>query len=199
VIDIIVHEQLRFLRDFLSHLERDIALEWSEIETRNKEGEFRDFEDYESAMDYPLFREQFTAKSIFNELNILVEETLHSAASLPWRMEQATQRTDPLPKPEWELPIGKIWELIENHYCIRRTDLPGWEVYNELREMNNAFKHRRGFRRFRDILQSDKPSFEEARHKAKIDDAKRFLDEIERFILGVAKLSMEDRCQKRKQ
>ena len=199
MIDIIVHEQLRFLRDFLSHLERDIALEWSEIETRNEEGEFRDFEDYEAAMDYPLFREEFTVKSIFNELNILVEQTLHSAASLVWRTERDIQKTGSRPKPEWELPIGKIWELIENHHGICRTDLPGWDVYNELREINNAFKHRRGFRRFSDILRSDKRSLEDAHHKAKIGNAKRFLDEIGPFILSVAKLAIKDMYQGRKQ
>jgi hypothetical protein len=199
MIDLMVHAQLRFLRDFLSHLERDIALEWSEIEARNEEGAFHDFGDYEAAMDYPLFREEFAAKSLFNELNILVEETLHSAAASAWRAEQASQGANSLPKPEWELPIGKIWELIENHHNVNRKNLPGWDVYNKLREINNAFKHRRGFRRFSDLFQSDKKTLEDARHKAKIDNAKRFIDEIAPFILSVAKLAINDMYQGREQ
>lgn len=195
--DLMIIEQLRFLRSFLMRLEKDIGMEWAEIEKRNEEGEFQDFGDYEAAMDYPLFLEKFTVRSIFNELNILAEQTLHEAAASAWRIEQEKRPGKVIPKPEWELPIERIWELIESYYNIRRSDLPGWAAYKELREINNAFKHRLGFRRFSDIFQSKNIGLEENRHKAEIDNTKKIFDAIEEFLLGVTRLTTNEYSRKR--
>jgi hypothetical protein len=179
---------LQFLRDFLDHLERDVALEWAQIEKRNQNGDFPEYEDYEAAMDFPLFREKFSARAIINELNALVEEVLQSKAEPAWRLRHGKTEMKNIPSPVWEQRFGKIWELIEAYYGIRGSDIPGWDVYDKLRDMANAFKHRRGFRRFSNIFKKGVLDSSEAQYRATFENARSLLDGIKPFLIHVSSL-----------
>lgn len=183
-----IAERLRLLRDFLDHLEKDVTLEWCEIEKRNENGEFPGYEDYEAAMDFPLFREKFSARSIVSELNALVEEVLQSKADPAWRARHERNEKTSIPSPIWEQQIGTVWELIEAYYGIRRSGISGWSIYDKLRDTANAFKHRRGFRRFSDIAQKGAFLSNEAQYRATFKNAKLLLVNIRPFLTNVSAL-----------
>lgn len=179
--------RLKFIENFLDHLEREVRSEWSEIVERRKQGKCFDYSEYEAAMDFPLFREQFSTRAVVNELNGMAEEVLQTMAEPAYHEKQNKINKENISKPIWELPIGKVWELIEDHYKIRREDIPEWKVYDELREMVNSFKHGRGFRRLSDILEKGVID-SDIQHQATFKNARQFLNAIKPFLLSVSAL-----------
>jgi hypothetical protein len=169
-------------------MEKDVALEWSEIEKQRDQGEFSDYGQYEAAMDLPLFREQFAVRAIVYELNTLAEEVIYSKVEPAWKREQEGTGGRGIPKPIWEQPIGVVWKLIEDCYEVRRSELPGWHVYDGLRDMANAFKHRRGFRRFSDIAKKSVMDMGDVQYQATFKNVRHVLDTIEPFLAGVMAL-----------
>ena len=72
--------QIHFLKNFLSHVSKDVFEEMKEIEEKAEHGELAEIDDYERAYDYPLFRQEFGSRAVCYELNALVEAQLHLVA-----------------------------------------------------------------------------------------------------------------------
>jgi len=182
-IPILVHMQLHFLRDFLEHIEKGVAVEWASLGKRAENGEFEDYGDYERAMDYPLFRMDFGARAVYYELNALLESELQSLAAPIWhsRRPQATLKQSKL-RTIHDLSVGEVVELLESKYGIERNNFPGWDAYEELRRRVNAFKHRRGMRRFEDMKNNPDTGGIEIRYKATFDEARNFLSDIKTLL-----------------
>ena len=85
-------------------------------------------------------------RAVFHEINALVEWELQDLASRPF-----LGRAD-MPgrgKLVYDLPYRDVVKLIEEHYQIKLSDLPGFAEIQCVRESVNAFKHRKGFKDFR--------------------------------------------------
>ena len=175
--------ELHFLRDFLDHLERDAARDWNELEARAENGEFEDIGDYESAMDYPLFRAEFGARAVYYELSALLESQLQALAEPAWRRLNSNPPVDPLKrKIVHDLPIGRIRELVKNEYRIDFTEVDGWHQVARLREIVNAYKHRGGMKRFKDISKNPETGGYDFRYDTSLTEAQVFLEIVPEFL-----------------
>jgi hypothetical protein len=172
--------ELRQLRNCIDHLANHIGEEWNDVEKRNENGEFSEFEDYEAALDLPWFMEDFCARSFILELNIYVENILQERVHSAWNKKRKNG-------PVWEQQISTVWKLIEENYNIKKSDITNYNIYENLRDMANAFKHRKGFRLFSKIEQN-MLDFNNARYKATFTDVKAFIDNIEPFLRHIVML-----------
>lgn len=170
--------QLHFLRDFSSQIESNVARAWSEIEEGNENGEFADFGAYESAMDYPLFRSDYGGRAVMNELNAMVEGALQGLAQPFWRNRQNSAQV----KTIHDLPFWAVVQLVEEKYGVKVNELEGAEEFELLRKMVNAFKHRKGFRKFQDMEQNPETGGIEMQYKASLEKAGQFLETIPKFL-----------------
>ena len=183
---IIICERLKFIRDFYNHSASDVWNEWQQLDERNKQGEFPEYEDYESAKDFPLFRGKFSAGAIIHELNSLAEDVLHSKATPAWMERQGKIAKKRVFSPVWEQSIGTTWELVEDYYHICRSDLPGWDAYSKLRDVANAIKHRQGFRRFSETVEKGLFDMDNVQYRVTFESVKDLPDRIEPFLIDVA-------------
>ncbi|MEE8342834.1 MAG: hypothetical protein V3R51_03435 [Gammaproteobacteria bacterium] len=172
---------LHFLRDYLRKLDSIIAVEWRDIKSRSENGEFEEFGDYESAIDYPLFRSEYAARTVMYELNAMAEGVLQSLAEPFWREQQSSKKI----KSIHDLPFLAILELVEKHYEIYLKDVDGSDDFEELRKMVNAFKHRKGFRRHKDMERNPETDGFEFQYRASLEQAEKFLDRIPLFLDGL--------------
>jgi hypothetical protein len=180
---VIVQGQLSLLANFLDRVSTDAGRELKAIEERNVDGTFDSLESYQAALDYPLARLHIAARAVAYELVALVESELHQVAHQPWLeapkhkgpknlLELAEAGTDTKLRMVSDLGFGEIAKLIESRLSVSLSSLAGWSEIEELREIVNAFKHRRGHKRLREIdwnsplgalLQRYQFTYEEAR------------------------------------
>ncbi len=85
---IFVSMNIHFLTAFFKHIEEGVSRELEKLESKCENGEIKEYEDYESLLDYPLFRAEFGAKSICYELNAMVESQLHDKATPHFLIEK---------------------------------------------------------------------------------------------------------------
>lgn len=170
--------QLHFLGDYLRKIDSSIAVEWGEIESRAENGEFEDFGDYESAMDYPLFRSQYAARTVMYELNAMVEGVLQNLADPFWQEQQNSEKI----KSIYDLPFWAVVEIVEKYYGIRLKDIDGSDAFYELRKAVNSFKHRKGFRRHEDLMRNPETGGVEFQYRATLELAEDFLEKIPLFL-----------------
>jgi len=121
----------------------------------------------------------FSARAVYYELNALLESELQSLAAPIWhsRRPQATLKQSKL-RTVHDLPVGEVVELLESKYGIERNNFPNWDAYEELRRRVNAFKHRRGMRRFEDMKTSPDTGGIEIQYRATFDEARNFISGI---------------------
>lgn len=174
---------LHFLRDFLDHLERDAEKEWIELQERAENGDFQDLGDYESAMDYPIFRAEFGARAVYYELNALLESQLQALAEPVWRRMNPSTPADSLRLRSVEdLPIGRICALIKDRYGVDPAEVDGWEPVARLREIVNAYKHRQGMKRLRDICRNPETGAYDFRYETSLTEAAAYLEIVPKFL-----------------
>jgi hypothetical protein len=175
--------KLDLLNNFLEHVESDIAKELQEIKDKNQRGEFETFDDYESARDYPIFRERFGARAVCYELHALTEGVLRNLAAKEWHKELGIQQPPSLkPKTIYDLQIGQVIKMIETRFDIKMSEVEGWSDFDRLRKMVNAFKHRSGGRRIEDMLPDPETGFLEFQWEATLEEARLLLQSIPRFL-----------------
>ena len=170
-----------FLRDFANWIDKGISIEWAGLEVRSENGEFKEYEDYEAAMDYPLFRANYAAEAVLHLLNTLVDEQLRNL------VEASTEYSYDPNKPA--LPADKMRHLsfreIQNHiedsYQIFLKDIEGWDHYVKIREIVNSLKHSAGQRRMKEVI-AEGGSWNELHYKPKLEDAKESVDICIRLV-----------------
>ncbi|WP_029922413.1 hypothetical protein [Nevskia soli] len=180
---ILVSMDLLFLRDFLNHVKSDVATEWTEIEAQSERGEFEEYEDYERAMNYPLVRAEIGARAVYHELNALVESQLQALAETRWQRLNPSRSNDPAKwKTVADASFGQVRELIEAEYGIYLVDVEGWCHIEKLREVVNAYKHRRGNKRMSEIFK-DRTAYKGTfRYETSIDEATQLLEQVPIFL-----------------
>lgn len=159
---VIVQAQLSLLTSFLDRVSTDAGQEIEAIETRNMDGAFDSLESYQAELDYPIARIDIAARAVAYELVALVESELHQLAHRPW-LESPTHKgpknllelgeggTETKLRMVSDLGFGEIVKLIESRLSLSLSSLEGWSEIEKLREIVNAFKHRRGYKRLRKI------------------------------------------------
>lgn len=179
--------ELSSLQDFLKHCCR-----WDDVE-RNEDGDLD-----EADFDKLLYRQQVASRAAYYELNALVESEIYEAASKPW---QASNHKGPKNLPECvscgksiksmkmieDLSIKDAISLIESEYQIKISDLPGYTEVFQVREVVNAFKHRRGFVDFRKQPQDQMKIAE--RHEIDVDTANNAICYAKDFIRALHKVT----------
>lgn len=172
--------QIHFLRNYLEHLEIDIAKEVSQIEERAVNGIYDSIGDIESAYDYPLFRIRFGTHSIYYEINSIVENQLHKKAEPifgdfkkvgKWVNKKSVS----------ELPMWAVIEALNSRYGKIEEKISDWEKYATLRKKVNSFKHSQGRRKAVDVEVNERGAFE-LTWESSIEEAQEYLRIIPRVI-----------------
>ena len=134
-------------------------------------------------------REAIAIRAVFYEINSLIEWELRYLAVEPFQLSaQKTSIPRPIrdaPKDKsksskfvYDLPIKKVYELIEQHYKINFSNLPGFTEVHHIRDTVNSFKHRKGLKDFRrDNVSKIPEKYQPTRENAyqAIDNASIFL------------------------
>jgi len=190
---VIVTMTLGSLRDFLDHISADAGHELELIEERAQSGAFDTYDSYEAELSAPWERLQIAARAVQYELVALVERELHHLAHEPWLrspkhkgpktlfdLNEADVEALSTLRRVSDLQFPAVVDLIVDNYKLTLGSLPKWSEVAALREAVNAFKHRGGFRRFREaggsLLQ---------RHESNIDGAHAQIDAVHTFLVGL--------------
>jgi hypothetical protein len=190
-----VQIQLDLLSNFLDRGKAEVGQELTSIEERKLAGDFRTYEDYERAVDYPFARVEIGARAVAYELVALVESELHQLALEPWlassahkgpKNVQQLSRVNPeaLTKLKMvsDLPFNEVLTLVEDRFGVRLGDVDGWTAICHLRDVVNAFKHRRGFKHPRDINWRSKDCEFPQRYWIGQDEAEKAITNVASFF-----------------
>ena len=156
--------EFRAIRSFFNHLSEDVVNEFEAIEQRAESGEYEEYEDLESAQDYPLMRYQIGMKAVMYELNSLIETEIYQYAYGPWKRSKkhkGPKSMDDLGEFKLEsmsqikmvndINFTEAIELIEIFYGFKFENVEHWTDVQGIRKSVNAFKHRKGRKHYKEI------------------------------------------------
>jgi len=189
--NVVLRIKLDSLKRFLSHVVKESETEIEDILRRAEEGEYPEYEDLDAALDDPYMRVEIAARAVYYEINALIEEELYHSAYEPWL--ESDRHTGPKSWSELtegqdfrslrlvtDVRFGGIVKLIEEKYNTKIDDLDGADVFFQIREAVNAFKHRGGrvdFRR-KDLTEVRIVEF----HIADVEKAYDSIEKAYKFI-----------------
>jgi hypothetical protein len=179
--------QIHFLKNFLSHVSKDVVKEMEEIEKKAERGELTEVDDYERAFDYPLFRQDFGSRAVCYELNALIEEQLHLVAE-PIFADKKSKGKFKKQKNVHQLNMKIVMKLIEDVYGPIKDQIPCWDSFVELRKAVNSFKHNQGQRKAEDI-EINQDGFYETHWKVNFEQSARYVEDMLEVSLCLQKLS----------
>jgi hypothetical protein len=152
------------IRYFIDRLLEDVGREFDAIEKLAECGEFETYEDLEAAQNFPLARYEIGMKAVIYELNSLIESEIYEFAYVPWKeskKNKGPKSIDELGKFELksmtkikmvnDINIVEAIKLIESYYSLNFDDIEYWKDVRNMRKAVNAFKHRKGYKHFREI------------------------------------------------
>lgn len=176
-----------FLRDFASWIDEGIGREWGKLQERTENGEFEEYENYETAMDYPLFRAKYAAHAVLHLLNALVDEQLRNVVAAG--TEYTYDPNKPMLPSEKiaHLSFRKIQKHIEDRYRISLVDIEGWDHYLKIRKIVNTLKHSAGERRLRELFEEGS-SWESLHYEPELEDAMESVDICLRFVRSLFRI-----------
>lgn len=140
--------ELEVIENFLDENFELVDVELSSICKRDEAGEFPHPDDLSNALFVPIEREAIVIRAVFHEINALIEWELHNLALEPFSKSarHAKARKANRIKLVHDLSIGEVRQLVEEHYKIELSHLPGAIEIESIRKTVNAFKHRKGFK-----------------------------------------------------
>jgi len=161
---IVLDIELSVIKNFFDHVLQESGEEIEQIIRQYEEGNFDELDNYYNALFYPITRQEIAIRAVLYEITALVENELQSSAYQPWLLsekhkgpkssaelpESSARRIQSL-KMVSDLKFGEIRTLIEQHYQIKIDELPGAKLILNIREIINAFKHRKGLKDFRKL------------------------------------------------
>jgi hypothetical protein len=167
---------LRPLRSYLERVCESVDKDYSEIGDRISIGNLTG-EDAANAFYEPMVVEEIALRSIYHELNALIESELQCLVVIPLSKRNRIQNREEK-RLAWDLKRGELTKLIERYYEIRIDRLPEFERVEEIRQTVNAWKHRQGHkdpRRTAVITIDEKHQIEREKAFASIDAVRSFL------------------------
>lgn len=159
-----------------------------ELERKCESGEIKEYEDYESLLDYPLFRAEFGAKTIYYELNAMVESQLHDKATPLFLIEKNENGKFKKKNSASELGFYDLMQIIESKYGSPEKRIESWGEYLKLRKSVNSFKHNKGFRKRQDYEKNKETGGIEWKWDATLEQAEKYLNMIPTTIDGIRHL-----------
>jgi hypothetical protein len=81
---IILGIEFSALRNYLDHAFEESGREIEDVFARNEAGEYPGSDDLDNALFYPMRRQELASRTIYYEINALVESELQSAAREAW-------------------------------------------------------------------------------------------------------------------
>ena len=183
--DIFVSMNIHFLKDFLGHIEGGVSMELQELERKCESGEIKEYEDYESLLDYPLFRAEFGAKTIYYELNAMVESQLHEKATPIFLREKSKGVKYKKKNTASELGFYDLMKIMESEYGDPEKRIGNWCEYIKLRKSVNSFKHNKGFRKRQDYKKDKNTGGINWKWDATLEQAEEYLNLIPITISGI--------------
>lgn len=179
--------QLESLKFFLHAVSEVAGRDWDSIEKKRQAGNFAEYEDWDAASDRPFVLMDIAIRAIAYELVALTESELHHLANEPWlKLRKKNPRSfGPTElkqiKMVSDLKFEKVIELAEIRIGIRLEEVDGWAEIKNLRDVVNAFKHRRGMRRWRDIDPAKEGPFINLHHRISQEDITNIISAVARF------------------
>ncbi len=179
---IVVCMNIHFLRDFFKHIEEAVSRDRDELESKCESGEIKEYEDYESLIDYAVYRAEFGAKTIYYELNAMVESQLYDKATPRFLIEKNENGKHKRKSSVSELVFFDLLRIIESEYGNLEKEIKNWEEYVRLRKSVNSFKHNQGVRKRQDIEQNKETEGIEWKWVATLEQAEKYLNVIPNII-----------------
>lgn len=140
----------------------------------------------DQATDTLLNYQEIVTRAVLGELNALVEYELKWIAKSIRRNRHGKSLGA-----ERKLSREKACEMVENEFCIKLKDLPGFAEVDEIRKVVNAYKHDDGY------SGEYEPFFTlsvEKKYELAPDIAERYLNAVKDFLhaLPGQKLNLDD-------
>lgn len=176
-----------FLRDFAQWIDEGIDREWGKLQKRAESGEFEEYENYEAAMDYPLFRAKYAAHAVLHLLNVLVDEQLRNIVSVSTEYSYEPNKPTLPSEIISRLSFREIRKHIEDRYKISLIDIEGWDHYLKIRKIVNALKHSSGERRLREVSEEE-GTWKDLRYEPKLEDVKESVDICRRLVRSLFRI-----------
>jgi len=166
---IVLDIELSGPRNFLDHVIKEAGQEMEEIDAKNEEGNFETLDDYQNALYFPFSRYDMAIRAVFYETTALVEHELQKLSHKAWVTQNKSKTPKYMAWYEFDKPDNYLkqlsfqrktyWDflqfrryylvkLIEDHYKIKISKLPGYQHLEIVRKIVNAFKHRKGLKDF---------------------------------------------------
>ena len=197
---VVLEIQLSALKNFLDHVLEETSVEFSEVETRNEAGEFEELDDYENASFFPSMRQEIASRAIYYEINALIEREMQECASPFFLVSEKHRKWQEQLPPDtsvldalrsakfiYDLPYGQITQYVEDGLQIKLSDLDGYKVISNIREVVNSFKHRNRFVDFRKQKPED-VTFT-TQHHVGIEQAYEAINQGKNFIYALWRVS----------
>jgi hypothetical protein len=195
---IVLDIQLSAIKNFLDHVLQESGKEIEQVVRQYEEGNFDELDDYYNALFYSASRQEIAIRAVLYEITGLVEHELQSSAHQAWLLSEKHKG----PKSLVELPessargirslkmvsdlkFPEVQTLIEQYYQIKIDELPGAKLLLQIREIVNAFKHRKGLKDFRK-LNSPQVTFPEF-YKPEVETAYDAIEQAQIFIKALWK------------
>ena len=193
--------RLKTIEEFFNRVTKEVDTEIKDIFAREEAEEFTETDDFDNALFYPLETEAIAIRTVFYEINALVENYLRGKASDAYqnspkyknKKKSFSDISSIGEVPEltliYDLPFSEICKLIEDYYKTKLKDLPSSEFIQFIRQSINSFKHNDGFKDFRKSTSIDEEHIiigerfilkREDAHKA-INGARTFLIELQKI------------------
>jgi hypothetical protein len=156
--------KLNGLKNFLEHIDKEANAEIQDLCEKEDAGDFegKGIGDFGNELFFTSMRKEITARAVYYELNALMESTLHACAHRLWL--DSSKHKGPKTildssilyngsirslKMVQDLKLVDILELIEKEYGINIDNLEEGDIFKNVREVVNSFKHRDGLIDFR--------------------------------------------------
>ena len=185
--------ELSAIKNFLDCVLHDAEKETKLVFQQFEDGKFLVLDDYHNALYNPITRQEIAIRAVLYELTAIVESELQDSAHKAWMVSEKHKGPKSLlelsesPRSEIQslkkisdLNLKKIRDLIEKYYEIKIDDLPEGETVQNIRNIVNAFKHKKGLKDFRKITTHQNTLFEV--YKPDIDFAYDAIEKVRIFI-----------------
>ncbi|MGB5105343.1 MAG: hypothetical protein WBP29_03815 [Candidatus Zixiibacteriota bacterium] len=193
---ILFHQRIDSIRHFLDHVLEGITAELAEVDKKVDLGTIKELTDLEEAQDQPIGRAIIAIRAALYEINALFETYLYRAAYLPWSKTESVRPKSifdvPAPVPYnlrnlelvTDLKFPKVVKLIESHYEIHLSEIPGWNELMAIRTEVNSHKHMAGMIDFR-LLPPDDVTAIGSTYTVDSQKAYDGLDTITKFLTAL--------------
>jgi hypothetical protein len=155
IINFELNLELGVIKDFLDFSLKVIDSQYLEFFKKDDEGVYTGIDDFANDMYSPMEQEGIVIRAVMYELNALAEWNIQNIA---WSISPKpipsvnphNKKSEPFLPQDYR--YNNACQMIEKHFDFQLSELPNYEEFRLLRENVNAFKHRKGHRKFENYM-----------------------------------------------